>query len=360
MPTASSRKSPTARADLLDHVVDFVADGGLWQPGARVLVAVSGGPDSLCLLHLLRRLAPAQRLALHVAHLDHKLRPESAGDARFVAEVAAGWGIPCTVAARDVRPLAQTYGGIEAAARAVRYGFLRETAVAIGADSVATGHNADDQAETVIQRLLRGAGPSGLAGMRPRLNFDQWRGIGTADMEASPANNTAGPALVRPLLATPREAIEAYCIAHGLEPRYDATNLLPEYLRNRVRGYIIPQLKAYNSNIVRALGRTARVCAEEDALLAELLDQQWAVLATVTEREVAIDRVRFTDIHRALRRRALRRAASLVAPAIELGADHLDRMLRLAERPRGRLQLPDGVWMRVAPETISLERAAER
>ncbi len=341
---------------LIDHIAAFVAEHALWQPGARLLVAVSGGPDSLCLLHLLRRLAAPHELVLHVAHLDHGLRTGSAEDARFVAEIAADWGIPCTVATRDVRPLAAAYGGLEAAARAVRYAFLRETALAIDAAVVATGHNADDQAETVILRLLRGAGPGGLAGMRPRLDFDDWRDIGSPPVDKP--RGPAGPALVRPLLATPRDAIDAYCAQHNLVPRHDETNQSPEYLRNRVRGYIIPQLKAYNSNIVSVLGRTARVCADEDACLAELLDRQWPSLVRQGEGQIRMDQEEFRKLHRALRRRALRRAVALLAPRIELGAEHLDRMLGLAERPQGRLQLPAGIWMRVAGNTISLQCTA--
>ena len=345
--------------ELLQEVQEFVADHGLWRPGTTLLVAVSGGPDSLSLLHLLQRLRTREQLALHVAHLDHGLRPGSGDDACFVVEVAAAWDIPCTTAARDVRSLAPVYGGVEAAARAVRYGFLRETAIAIGATAVATGHNADDQAETVIQRLLRGAGPTGLAGMRPRLDFDRWRAIGAPSAEgAPPESQDARPALVRPLLATPRAAIMDYCAEHALAPRYDASNQSPEYLRNRVRGYIIPQLKAYNSNIVVALGRTARVCADEDALLGELLDREWPTLASVDDGQVRMPRAMLMRQHRALRRRALRRAATMLAPGVEFGADHLDRMLRLVERPRGRLQLPGGLMLRVTRDMISLERTA--
>ena len=344
-------------AGLLEQVKEYAREQRLWQPGATLVVAVSGGPDSLCLLHLLARLAPEQALVLHVAHLDHGLRPDSAEDARFVAAIAAALSVPVTIARRDVLPYVRHYGGVEAAARAVRYGFLHEVAAASGAAAVATGHNADDQAETVLQRLLRGAGPTGLAAMRPHLPFDHWRGIGSevGDLRA-PA--TQAPALVRPLLATSRQAIEAYCREQALDPRRDPTNQSGEYLRNRVRGYIIPHLKTYNSNIVAALGRTARICAEEDALLVELLDQHWPMLAGVSEGRVSLARERFGSLHGALRRRAMRRAVALLAPTVELGAEHLDRMLRLSERPRGRLQLPAGLWMRVDKSIITVERTA--
>jgi tRNA(Ile)-lysidine synthase len=345
-------------AGLRDDVIAFVARNGLWQSGSTLLVAVSGGPDSLCLLALLRELRPVQELTLHVAHLDHALRSDSAADANFVSEVAQAWEIPVTVTRCDVRDLAVRYGGVEAAARAVRYGFLRDTALAVGATAVATGHTADDQAETVIQRLLRGAGPGGLAAMRPVLSYDQWSGIGVPAV-LDGGKPTTHPSLVRPLLASPRSLIEAYCVEHGLNPRYDRTNQSPEYLRNRVRGYIIPMLKAYNSNIVGTLVRTARIAADEDALLCELLDQKWRMLVTVGPDSVQVHRSAYMDLHRALQRRALRRAASILAPGVELGADHLDRMMDLARRTHGRLQLPSGLWMRAMRQGMTLERLAD-
>ncbi len=343
-------------AGLLQQVGDFVAQQALWRPGAALLLAVSGGPDSLCLLHLLCRLRRTQDLLLHVAHFDHGLRADSAGDAAYVAAIARDWDLPYTGGTGDVRGLIPAYGGVEAAARAARYGFLRDTALALGVDAVVTGHHADDQAETVIMRLLRGAGPSGLAAMRPFLPFHRWHSIG------APAASIAGvpeeqPALVRPLLRSTRGALLKYCTAHHLEPRHDVTNESSEYLRNRVRGYIIPLLKTYNANIVGALGRTAGVCADEDALLAELLDREWPALVREGEGQVCLDRQACERLHRALRRRALRKAAALLAPGTELSADHLDRMLRLVEQPHGRLQLPSGVSVRATRDLIILEQA---
>ena len=344
-----------ARSSLVEQIRDFVTENELWRPGAILLVAVSGGPDSLSLLHILHTLAPEQALQLHAAHLDHQLRPDSGADARFVAEICAAWGLPVTIATRDVGQFAAVYGGEEAAARAVRYGFLRSVALATGVDAVVTGHNADDQAETVLQRLLRGAGPGGLAGMRPSLPFARWCHIGIPEPE-QPLLPPSGPGLVRPLLATGRDAVERYCREQRLIPRHDPTNELPKYLRNRVRGYILPELKAYNANIVATLGRTARICADEDALLSELLEREWPRLARIEEGRITMERVQFEGMHRALRRRALRRAAGELAPGVELGADHLDRMQRLAEREQGSLQLPRGLLMRVTSRVLALSR----
>jgi tRNA(Ile)-lysidine synthase TilS/MesJ len=241
----------------------------------------------------------------------------------------------------------------------VRYGFLRDMALAVSADAIATGHHADDQAETVLLRLLRGAGPGGLAGMRPLLAYEHWQGIGHSPTGVPAEPALTRPSLIRPLLPLSRAEIEGYCAAHGIEPRYDVTNRAPEFLRNRVRDHIIPMLRTYNSNIVGALGRTARVCAEEDALLSQLLEIEWPRLAVVEEGTITLHRQRFASLHRALQRRALRHAAALLAPEVELGAEHLDRMLRLVGRPSGRLQLPGALWMRARKQAIILERRTE-
>ena len=337
---------------MLTEVARFAAAHAMWQHGSRLLVAVSGGLDSLSLLHILRRLAETQSLDLHVLHLDHGLRPDSVADAEWVAQTARAWNISCTVVTRDVRPLASQYGGIEAAARAVRYGVMRDLALELDVAAVLTAHTADDQAETVLLRLLRGTGVTGLAGIRPRLAFGQWCGIGA---ENSAPILTVGPTLVRPMLGVPRAAVEAYCDAYNLEPRYDLSNQSPQYLRNRVRGHIIPMLKAYNSSIVAALGRTARICAEEDAFLAELAEAQWKRVAKVGQ-QITIEQSEFLMLHAALRRRLLRRSVAEVAPDVSLGADHLDRMMDRAQTAHGRLQLPGAVWMRVAWGTIVVER----
>ncbi len=161
--------------DLLARVRQYAQRNRLFSPGETVVVGVSGGPDSLCLLHLLRRLAPELRLWLHVAHLHHGLRgAEADADAAFVAELADCWGLPCTVGRADVAALAREAGlSLEEAARQARYRFLAEVADAGGAATLAVGHNADDQAETVLMHFLRGSGAAGLRGMLPRTPLDE-------------------------------------------------------------------------------------------------------------------------------------------------------------------------------------------
>ncbi len=325
-------------AGLLERVWAFSERYALLARDMSVVVAVSGGPDSLCLLHLLYRLTPRLNLRPRVAHLDHQLRPESADDARFVAQIAAAWGLPTKIGQEDVAALARSSRtSLETAGRTARYRFLVATARETGAQVIAVGHTADDQAETVLLRLLRGAGPSGLAGMRPK-------------------RLEAGIPIIRPLLETMRTEVEAYCAQQGLTPRYDRSNEAPIFLRNRVRGYILPLLKTYNPSIVAALGRTARVCAEEDDLLNGLVEQHWPTLAAVDEAGVMLDRQGFQSLHRALQRRMVRKSVQLLDPNVELQAKHLDLALTAIEVQRQRLQLPHRIWLRVDRSHLYFEQ----
>ena len=247
--------------DIVGAVRDTIERHGLLPAGEPVVVGVSGGPDSLALLHILRRLAPDYRVALHVGHLEHGIRGEaSREDAAFVRAIAEAWGLPVTVAARDVPAIARERGlAIEEAARQERYRFLGELARSIGGTTVAVAHHADDQVETVLMHLLRGAGLSGLRGMRPLSRLDALR-FGD-DEDLAPEDKNDGIRLARPLLYVERAAIEAYCEAQGLRPRFDRSNLDTTYFRNRLRLELIPYLEAFNPNVRQVIRRTAEVLA---------------------------------------------------------------------------------------------------
>jgi tRNA(Ile)-lysidine synthase len=204
--------------------------------GETVLVAVSGGADSVALLHLLSRLAPDWRLRLHVLHVDHQLRAESAADADFVRALGARLGVAVDVATVAV----DRRGSLEAAARAARYAALEACAARVGAARIALGHTADDQAETVLMRLVQGAGVRGLAGIPPV------RG-----------------AIIRPLIEVRRSALEAELARAGLSWVDDASNRDPKFLRNRIRHELLPLLAdSYNPEVATALARVASVARE--------------------------------------------------------------------------------------------------
>ncbi len=231
------------------QISEFLFDRCRVDPGQRVLIGFSGGADSLCLLHLLK----SQPVEVIAAHFDHNLRSESAEDAARCRAIAEDWEVAFVQEVGKVREFASERKlSIEEAARILRYRFLFEMARAYRADAVAVAHHADDQVETVLMHLLRGAGSSGLAGMRYRAR--------------DPLGESAIP-LIRPLLAVWRSEIKEYCQFHHLTPLEDVTNADPAYFRNRIRSELIPQLETYNAEFKRHLWQTASILAEEDSQL---------------------------------------------------------------------------------------------
>jgi tRNA(Ile)-lysidine synthase len=241
------------------------------EPGERVLVAVSGGPDSLALLSILREILPVVPLHLTVAHFDHAWRADSESDRDFVASIAATWGFDFHTG-RGASGAPHT----ENAARTARYAFLRQTADETNSTAIALGHTRDDQVETLLLHLLRGSGSRGLAAMRRR------------DGD-----------LARPLLDIARHEIEAYLSRLHLTPRRDATNADPRFTRNRLRQQLLPAIDAFEPAARELLARTADILSEEDRLLE-------AQVAGLPE-DIARDRDAFAKLPPALQRRVVRR-----------------------------------------------------
>ncbi len=290
----------------------FLQRQALLPAGARIVVGVSGGPDSLALLHALRALGPEFGWHLHAAYLHHGLRPEADDEARFVAEAAAAWGLGCTIARADVGAVAAQPGvSVEEAARQLRYAFLGETAVRLRAGFVAVGHHADDQAETVLMHLLRGSGLAGLRGMLPSAPLSSLR------LTALPPDRRHGAGeirLVRPWLETPRAEILAYCRANGLEPRFDASNDDLSLFRNRLRHQALPLLRQLNPNLTAVFGRTAAALQGDFEVLDQQRRQLWRQMAQVQAGSVAFDLAAFRRLPRGDQRALLRRAIAALQP----------------------------------------------
>ena len=209
--------------------------------GGLILCAVSGGRDSVCLLHYLHHLGQERGFAVAAAHLNHLMRPPAQRDEDFVRALCASLDVPFYTEKADVYALCDAWGlTVEETGRRARYDFLRRTASAICADFIATAHHREDQAETVLLQLLRGTGPQGLSGIPP-----------------------VRDGIIRPLLDTPRAAIESYIRAHGLTYVTDETNLDQSYARNRLRLSLWPELAAINPAL------TAHICHTADILRAE-------------------------------------------------------------------------------------------
>lgn len=239
---------------LLEKVKATIARYGMLEKGGTVLIAVSGGVDSVVLLELLGRLASQLSLKLEIAHLDHGLRGEEAKeDARFVVSLGEAKGIPVVAKKINVRKMSEERRlGLEEAGRLARRDFLEETAKHIGASWIATGHTRDDRVETLLFNLIRGAGPVGLAGIRP-----------------------VNPPYIRPLIDTSREEILTFARSQRLAWREDTTNQDLTFTRNRIRHQVIPLLEQINPRLREVLHRTADLLLEERATLEGLLEAPW-------------------------------------------------------------------------------------
>lgn len=296
--------------------------------GAGVLLAVSGGADSVALLRASADVAPAIGLRLHVGHLDHALRDDSASDAEFVAELAAKLHIPATIERRDIAAQArESRAGIEETARHARYAFLERAALAAGCGFVATAHTADDQAETILHHVLRGTGLSGLAGMKPvRPLGQQLR-------------------LIRPLLAVSRCEIVDYLRALNQEWRSDDTNCDRTLTRNRLRDELLPLLERdYNPRVRDALLKLGRQAADVQAFVeAEAARLLGAALLDCSAEAARIDvrSLRERDRH------VVRECFSLLWrqagwPRQKMRFEDWDRLADLVES-EGSLALPGGI-----------------
>ena len=301
---------------MLKKVEAFIRQQALLASGDTVLVACSGGPDSLALLDMLLQLRRTLGISVQAAHFEHGIRGEaSRADAAFVKAFCRERGVPFFLESADVPALARAQGiSLELAARETRYDFLWRTA---GEGTlVATGHHQDDQAETLLMRILRGTGTDGLAGIRPKTGR-----------------------LIRPFLALSRQEIEAYCRDRGLKPRHDATNDELDATRSRLRRTILPLLRQENPSLSRALGILSDIAAEESSLLEALLSERWWSLRQ--GKGILVEGILALPL--ALQRRALRRLWRETATEKDLDFSHVERLLRfLAERRNGTLSMPCG------------------
>ena len=324
-----------AGGKLARTVLDYIRNHELVTGPETLVVGVSGGPDSVCLLHLLWSLRQDLHTSLHVAHLDHMLRgSESEMDAAYVKDMAGRLGLPVTVEQQDVDSYrAANRLTLEEAARDVRYDFFDRVAAHAGANTVVVGHTLQDQSETILMRLLRGAGALGLQGMQPSM----LRTSGDRDLR-----------IIRPLLEVSRKDIEKYNRAQGVVPREDSSNVSHTYLRNRVRNHLIPLLHEYNPRIEQALLRTADALTADSAFLDEQTAHVWKTLVTEEDRAVSLS-LGVKDLHLALQRRLLREAVKkLLGDLEDVEWKHIEKMRDAFALQKGkRIILPRGLVFQV-------------
>ena len=303
---------------MLDRVAEFISRHRMFEAGQQVGVAASGGADSVFLLHALRELAPRWKLRLSVIHIEHGIRgAASIADAEFVRPIAAALGIPFHLRQADVPSIE---GNLEEAARNVRQAFYAELIASGTLERVATGHTRSDQAETVLYRILRGSGLTGLSGILP----------------------VTCEGTVRPLLEIDRREIETWLREHAIAWREDETNRDRTYARNRLRHEILPQLReAFNPQLNQALAHLGELARDDEAYWdAELARHQ---PPASRHQPLVLSTSQLIDAHPALARRLLRRAMETVKGDLR-GIDfaHIERVLEMARGQDGhdRFQAP--------------------
>jgi tRNA(Ile)-lysidine synthase len=325
-------KDEKQKETLEQKVLGFIRKNRLIQSGEKILVAVSGGPDSVSLLYILNRLHAELAVTLYIAHLNHQLREQEADrDAQYVADLARSFHIPATIGKRDViRYQAEHKISLEEAAREVRYCFLAETARSLGIEKVAVGHNQNDQVETILLHIIRGTGTQGLRGLQPSRSMK---------FVGYPLT------VIRPLLNIKREEIEKYCARLRLTPCVDTSNYSLSILRNRVRLELLPLLQSYNPGVTGSLLRIGNVAGDELALLEAETHKIWSEIARKEENVLILDKAGLLKLAPALQRQVLREAVrELIGTLRDIEARHIEEILQALRKPAGKqIIFPEGL-----------------
>lgn len=328
--------------ELLAKIEDTISKYQLLTSGAKVLVGVSGGADSVALIHILKELSSEYNLELHIAHLDHQLRGADAeADAQFVRELAGELNIASTFTARNIKKYQQKNSlSLEDAARQLRYQFLFNLLDELDFDKLAVGHHANDQAETILMKFLRGAGLKGLSGIKPQ-----------------------NEKIIRPLIEVQKKELQEYCRKHNLDWRVDSTNQEEICFRNRVRLNLLPQLKEeYNPNLVTNLNQMGEIFRAEDEFLRKKTRARLnEIIIDSSNNKLIIDKDKFLDLDLALQRRIVREIYQELNSSYEnLYFHNIEEILALIKSQETGLKksLPEGILVKLSYQHIIFILAA--
>jgi tRNA(Ile)-lysidine synthase len=309
----------------IDKVRRTISHYGMIDPGDRILVAVSGGADSVCLLDILHELRAELGITLVIAHYDHGMRPsEDLLESQFVQGLATAMNLPFETEKGSLLMEGST-SSIEERARIARYRFLEGAMNRFHAQKIAVGHTLNDQAETVLMRLLRGSGPSGLAGIPPM----------------------RGNTIIRPLIELKREEIESYLEARELSYATDSSNFETKYLRNKVRLHLLPLLLEYQPRLIEHLGQLADILNSENEYM-ERQAEDWVEKEgrQGADGEISVPLPSFKALSPPLRNRATRYLINKIGKKLRrIDYDHIQSILRLAksDHPQGAIDLPQSL-----------------
>ncbi|OPJ54817.1 tRNA lysidine(34) synthetase TilS [Alkalithermobacter paradoxus] len=313
---------------LLEKVKQTITKHKLIDYNDTIVLGISGGPDSVCLLHVLNELKEEYSLKIYAAHLNHKIRGiEAQKDAIYCADLCDDMKIPCFIRAIDVPKYCQENGlSIEEGARILRYNMFFEIKEKVNATKIAVAHNLDDQAETVVMRIMRGTGLDGLKGIEYK------------------RDNT----IIRPLLDIKREEIEKYCYDNNLNPRIDYTNLEDIYTRNKIRLKLIPYMEEnFNPNLKESVCRMANLLRDDSDFIDNEANKAFDNLCEKeSERTIKINTQTFSHIHNAIKNRIIRKCISFVIGDLKgIEQKHIEDVMALIHTEKNdlKINLPKGL-----------------
>lgn len=312
-----------------NFVLDYIKKNNLIRENDKILVAVSGGPDSICLLNILYNIKERLKIELYVAHVNHLIRKEAKSDAEFVKEFCDSKNIEFFYKECDVKEKAQTEKiSTEEAGRNARYEFFEEIANKYNINKIAIGHNKNDLAETLIMNILRGTGTQGLKAIL----------------------NKNGK-YIRPLLDVDREKIEEYCEKNNLKPRIDLTNFENNYTRNKIRNIVIPYVKKeFNQNIVETLTRLSQIVTEEqDFINLEVEKAYKKILLSEESENIKISGKKFVEIHTAIQKRTILYIINrLFGNTKQIEKKHIEDIIKLINKNIGNKYLTPNKNLKVS------------
>ena len=271
---------------LEDKVLNTIKRYEQIKSGDTIVVGVSGGPDSICLLNVLKNLQNELKINIVVAHINHMIRKEADSETEFVQDFCEQRDIKCFVKKADVLQIAKEKKlGTEEVGRKIRYDFFEEVKNLVGGNKIATAHNANDNAETVLMNFLRGSGSTGLKGIEPIRDNK----------------------LIRPIIECTRQEIEQYCNEKGLNPKYDKTNQENIYTRNKIRNIVIPYIKKeFNPNIIETINRMSNLIATDEMYFKSIVKQSYKeTFISRTEKEIILDLKKFNVLEKVIKSRLI-------------------------------------------------------
>lgn len=306
---------------LEEKVLQTITNNNLINSGDCVILGVSGGPDSTCLLDIFLKLQKELNFRFVVAHINHKIRKEAIKDQEYVQTLCKKNNISCYIKHADITQIAkQQKTGIEETGRKIRYEFFEEIAKKIGANKIATAHNKNDKVETILMNLIRGSGISGLKGIRP----------------------VREKTYIKPLIECTKQEIEQYCIKKELNPQIDKTNFDNTYTRNRIRNELIPYLqKEFNPQIIETISKMGEIITREDEYIQKQMNKEYKqIIIQENEEKIVLDLKKFNNLETVIKNRIILYTINkLFNQNIGIETKHIKDIIKLCKRNIGNKYL---------------------